>query len=81
MDCVRLKHRHMARSASLVCAARGSAQRPNLVCPSTQILFILSLCVRWGPCMGEGQSTTQATRCSLGRNLLCRPESVLSTGY
>ena len=29
----------------------------------------------------EGQSTTHASICSLGQNLLCRPESVLSTRY
>ena len=31
MHCALLKHRHMALSAPLVDAARGSAQRPNLV--------------------------------------------------
>ena len=33
MHCARVDHRHMARSAPLGGAARGSAQRPNLIRP------------------------------------------------
>ena len=52
MHCALLKHRHMALSAPLVDAARGSAQRPNLVqlyrdvvAEPTQMGLVVAPCV------------------------------------